>query len=162
MAKINKTIIGDGYPCYITFEIGPTHNGLDSAKRLIKHAADAGANEDGFFKIPILNEGFLSTGTVVVYLEAQEGGGTEYARQSYTIPTIPAKGNATAEFQYSDIPPGNARMTVSLEVLDDTPLHPDSEDSELFERKLYVNVTDLCFGRFSSLLAEGCHLFLAI
>ena len=44
MAKINKTIIGDGYPCYITFEIGPTHNGLDSAKRLIKHASDAGAN----------------------------------------------------------------------------------------------------------------------
>jgi len=98
-------------------------------------AADAGANEDGFFKIPIINEGFLSTGTVVVYLEAQEGGGTEYARQSYTIPTIPAKGNATAEFQYSDIPPGNARMTVSLEVLDDTPLHPDSVDTENFERK---------------------------
>ena len=44
MAKINKTIIGDGHPCYITFEIGPTHNGLDSAKRLIKHASDAGAN----------------------------------------------------------------------------------------------------------------------
>ena len=44
MAKINKTIIGEGHPCYITFEIGPTHNGLDSAKRLIKHASDAGAN----------------------------------------------------------------------------------------------------------------------
>ena len=44
MVKINNTAIGDGYPCYITFEIGPTHDGLDSAKRLIKHAADAGAN----------------------------------------------------------------------------------------------------------------------
>tara|TARA_Y100000768_G_scaffold302319_1_gene236190 strand:- start:27533 stop:28600 length:1068 start_codon:yes stop_codon:yes gene_type:complete len=44
MVKINNTTIGDGYPCYITFEIGPTHDGLDSAKRLIKHAADAGAN----------------------------------------------------------------------------------------------------------------------
>ncbi len=44
MVKINNTIIGDGYPCYITFEIGPTHDGLDSAKRLIKHAANAGAN----------------------------------------------------------------------------------------------------------------------
>ena len=44
MVKINNTTIGDGYPCYITFEIGPTHDGLDSAKRLIKHAANAGAN----------------------------------------------------------------------------------------------------------------------
>ena len=38
MIKINKKYIGDGYPSYITFEIGPTHEGLDSAKRLIKHA----------------------------------------------------------------------------------------------------------------------------
>ena len=44
MVKINKTNIGDGYPCYITFEIGPTHEGLESAKRLIKHSSDAGAN----------------------------------------------------------------------------------------------------------------------
>ena len=44
MVKINKTDIGDGYPCYITFEIGPTHEGFESAKRLIKHSSDAGAN----------------------------------------------------------------------------------------------------------------------
>ena len=44
MVKINQTNIGDGYPCYITFEIGPTHEGLESAKRLIKHSSDAGAN----------------------------------------------------------------------------------------------------------------------
>lgn len=44
MVKINKTDIGDGHPCYITFEIGPTHEGLESAKRLIKHSSDAGAN----------------------------------------------------------------------------------------------------------------------
>ena len=43
MAKIGKKNIGDNFPCYITFEIGPTHEGLDSAKRLIKHASDAGA-----------------------------------------------------------------------------------------------------------------------
>lgn len=44
MVKINKTDIGDGHPCYITFEIGPTHEGFESAKRLIKHSSDAGAN----------------------------------------------------------------------------------------------------------------------
>lgn len=44
MIKIGKKEIGDGLPCYITFEIGPTHDGIDSAKRLIKHAADAGAD----------------------------------------------------------------------------------------------------------------------
>jgi len=44
MIKINKKYIGDGYPSYITFEIGPTHEGLDSAKRLIKHASDSGAD----------------------------------------------------------------------------------------------------------------------
>ena len=29
---------------YITFEIGPTHSGVDSAKRLIKYASEAGAD----------------------------------------------------------------------------------------------------------------------
>ena len=36
--------IGDGEPCFITFEAGPTHSGVASAKRLIDHAADAGAD----------------------------------------------------------------------------------------------------------------------
>lgn len=36
--------IGDGNPCFITFEAGPTHDGLDTAKRLAKVAADAGAD----------------------------------------------------------------------------------------------------------------------
>jgi N,N'-diacetyllegionaminate synthase len=39
----NKTI-GDGHPCFITFEAGPTHDGLESAKRLVKLAAEAGAD----------------------------------------------------------------------------------------------------------------------
>lgn len=37
-------MVGDGYPCFVTFELGPTHNGLESAKRLVKHAAQAGAD----------------------------------------------------------------------------------------------------------------------
>jgi N,N'-diacetyllegionaminate synthase len=36
--------IGDNHPCFITFEAGPTHDGLDSAKRLVKLAAEAGAD----------------------------------------------------------------------------------------------------------------------
>lgn len=44
MFHIGKKELGDGAPCFITFEIGPTHNGVESAKRLIKAAADAGAD----------------------------------------------------------------------------------------------------------------------
>ena len=42
--KIGNREIGDGHPCFITFEAGPTHDGLDSAKRLVKLAAEAGAD----------------------------------------------------------------------------------------------------------------------
>jgi len=36
--------IGDGAPCYITFEAGPTHNGIDSAIELVKLAHSSGAD----------------------------------------------------------------------------------------------------------------------
>lgn len=36
--------VGDGEPCFITYEAGPTHDGFDSAKRLVTFAAEAGAN----------------------------------------------------------------------------------------------------------------------
>lgn len=36
--------VGDDYPCFITFEAGPTHDGIESAKRLVAYAAAAGAN----------------------------------------------------------------------------------------------------------------------
>lgn len=42
--EINTVPIGDGYPCFITFEAGPTHQGLESAKRLAKYAKEAGGN----------------------------------------------------------------------------------------------------------------------
>jgi N,N'-diacetyllegionaminate synthase len=42
--KIGNKNIGDGHPCFITYEAGPTHNGLESAKRLVKLAAEAGAD----------------------------------------------------------------------------------------------------------------------
>jgi sialic acid synthase SpsE len=36
--------IGDGHPCFITFEAGATHDGLASAVRLVEVAAEAGAD----------------------------------------------------------------------------------------------------------------------
>jgi len=36
--------VGDGSPVFITYEAGPTHNGLAMAKELVAHAAAAGAD----------------------------------------------------------------------------------------------------------------------
>lgn len=44
MVKFGNRMVGDGQPCFITMEAGPTHDGVDSAKRLISHAAAAGAD----------------------------------------------------------------------------------------------------------------------
>jgi N,N'-diacetyllegionaminate synthase len=42
--KIANFSIGNNHNTFVTFEIGPTHNGVESAKRLIRHSAEAGAN----------------------------------------------------------------------------------------------------------------------
>ena len=44
IVKIGSKVIGDKSPCFIVFEAGPTHSGLDSAKRLIQYAHQAGAD----------------------------------------------------------------------------------------------------------------------
>jgi len=44
MIKIDNKFIGDGYPTFITFEAGPTHQGLESAKELVQLAAEAGGD----------------------------------------------------------------------------------------------------------------------
>ena len=36
--------IGDGHPCFIVFEAGPTHDGLETAKKLVELSAEAGAD----------------------------------------------------------------------------------------------------------------------
>ena len=41
---IQGKLIGESTPCYITFEAGPTHDGLSSAKELVRRAASAGAD----------------------------------------------------------------------------------------------------------------------
>jgi sialic acid synthase SpsE len=41
---IGERAVGDGAPCFVTFEAGATHAGLESAKRLVDVAADAGAD----------------------------------------------------------------------------------------------------------------------
>jgi N,N'-diacetyllegionaminate synthase len=42
--RIGSRDVGDGAPVFITFEAGPTHDGVDTAKALITHAARAGAH----------------------------------------------------------------------------------------------------------------------
>lgn len=44
MIEIGNRRIGDGEPTFITYEAGPTHDGVDSAKRLIDLAAEAGSD----------------------------------------------------------------------------------------------------------------------
>lgn len=44
MVKFGTRQVGDGHPCFVTYEAGPTHVGLDSAKRLVTLAAQAGAD----------------------------------------------------------------------------------------------------------------------
>lgn len=42
--KIGRREVGDGAPVFITFEAGPTHDGVATAKQLVSHAARAGAD----------------------------------------------------------------------------------------------------------------------
>jgi N,N'-diacetyllegionaminate synthase len=44
MVTLGGKQVGDGHPVFIVFEAGPTHDGVDSAKELVKHAAQAGAD----------------------------------------------------------------------------------------------------------------------
>lgn len=44
MVAFGTRKVGDGTPCFITFEAGATHDGLDSAKQLVSLAAKAGAD----------------------------------------------------------------------------------------------------------------------
>ena len=85
--------------------------------------ADAEANADGFFRIPISNIGFLTAAEVKVTLEADEFGNTEYEAQQKTR-MIPAEDVEYFEFAYSDMPPGDARLRVSVEVM-----NPANEDA---------------------------------
>ena len=42
MIKIDDFLIGNGQECFIVFEAGPTHSGLESAKKLAGYAKNAG------------------------------------------------------------------------------------------------------------------------
>ncbi len=44
MVSFGNRSLGDGHPCFITFEAGATHDGVESAMRLIRLAAKAGAD----------------------------------------------------------------------------------------------------------------------
>lgn len=57
-ARVGSRQIGDGHPCLISFELGATHTGLESAKRLCRAASDAGA--DAVKVQTVLAEEFMS------------------------------------------------------------------------------------------------------
>ena len=42
--KFGNRELGDGHPCFITYEAGPTFNGIEEAKKLIALSAEAGAD----------------------------------------------------------------------------------------------------------------------
>lgn len=42
--KLGNKEIGAGHPCYIVFEAGPTHDGIETALKLVEVAAEAGAD----------------------------------------------------------------------------------------------------------------------
>jgi len=42
--KIGNKYVGEGEPCYIVFECGPTFDSFETAKKLVKAAADSGAD----------------------------------------------------------------------------------------------------------------------
>lgn len=44
MVEFGTRRVGDGQPCFITYEAGPTHSGLESAKKLASLAAEAKAD----------------------------------------------------------------------------------------------------------------------
>ena len=52
-ARIGKHKIGDGYKTFIVFEAGPTHTGLESAKKLVDMAIRAGADAIKFQMIDV-------------------------------------------------------------------------------------------------------------
>jgi sialic acid synthase SpsE len=50
--KFGKRQLDDAQPCFITFEAGPTHDGLQSAKHLVFLVVEAGADAIKFQIIP--------------------------------------------------------------------------------------------------------------
>ena len=116
-------------------------------KSIEPRSAESLANEDGIFRIPIENTGFLAADDVIVYLESAQDE-TEYTQKQITI-TVPAAstdengekvaGQAWAEFPYSDMPPGTAYLTVSVEVIG-TPISDEVPDMDISYK--FSNVAD--------------------
>ena len=64
---------------------------------------------------------------------------TDYPHKQVRL-TVPANGVAYASFDYSDLPPGDARLKVTLDVIG-TPTHEDSQTSEIITIK-FSNMAD--------------------
>ena len=78
--EIGSKLIGPGEPCYIVFEAGPTHDGIDSALKLVEVAADAGADA---IKFQILDSERL-----MGYKDAQFTYGVLKSKNSEEIETV--------------------------------------------------------------------------
>lgn len=81
--QIENRHIGDGHPCFVTFEAGPTHSGLESAKKLVAAAAEANADA---IKFQILDPDRLVSDRSIMFeydvLVDQDTGATETVKTS--------------------------------------------------------------------------------
>jgi N,N'-diacetyllegionaminate synthase len=87
MTVIGKRQIGDDHPCFITFEAGPTHDGVNSAKRLIKYASDAGGDAVKFqiFDPDLLVADRKQLFTYSVLIDKESGETEEISEPLYDI-----------------------------------------------------------------------------
>jgi len=76
--KIGSKAVGDGEPCFIVFEAGPTHDGIETAEELVRLAAEAGADAVKFQVIDpdrlVADREDLYTYTILVDRETGETG----------------------------------------------------------------------------------------
>lgn len=83
MVMFGNRTVGDGQPCFITYEAGPTHNGVESAKKLATLAVEAGADA---IKFQILDPDRLVADRSVMFeyevLVDRETGRTEKVAES--------------------------------------------------------------------------------
>jgi N,N'-diacetyllegionaminate synthase len=108
-----KRQVGGGAPCFITFEAGPTHSGLESAKRLVTLTAQAGGDA---VKFQILDPDRLVADKSLPFsyevLVDRESGATETVTEP--LYDILARSSATPTSAASPSSPPSAFRTKSI------------------------------------------------
>jgi N,N'-diacetyllegionaminate synthase len=87
LTYIGNRRIGDNQPCFITFEAGPTHDGIESARQLIKYTADAGGDAVKFqiFDPDLLVADKKQLFTYSVLVDRETGATEEISEPLYDI-----------------------------------------------------------------------------